>query len=63
MASTFISKQVRTGTHTRLDLELELMQATWSEARLSLLSYRTQDLQPRDGPTHNVLGPPPSITD
>jgi hypothetical protein len=25
---------------------------------LSLLSYRTQDYQPRDGTTHNGLGPP-----
>ena len=29
---------------------------------LNLLSYRTQDYQPRDGTTHNGLGPPPSIT-
>jgi hypothetical protein len=29
---------------------------------LSLPSYRTQDRQPRDGTTHNGLGPPPSIT-
>ena len=29
---------------------------------LSLLSYRTQDHQPRDGTTHNELGSPPSIT-
>jgi hypothetical protein len=28
----------------------------------SLLSYRTQDDQPRDGTTHNGLGPPPLIT-
>jgi hypothetical protein len=26
---------------------------------LSLLSYRTQDHQPRDGTAHNGLGPPP----
>jgi hypothetical protein len=25
----------------------------------SLFSYRTQDHQPRDGTTHNGLGPPP----
>jgi hypothetical protein len=25
---------------------------------LNLLSYRTQDHQPRDGATHNGLGPP-----
>jgi hypothetical protein len=38
----------------------ELMQRTWrdvlywlaSPGFLSLLSYRTQDYQPRDGPTH-----------
>ena len=29
---------------------------------LSLLSYRTQDRQPRDGTTHSGLGPSPSIT-
>ena len=45
----------------------ELMQRPWTGAAyllaphglLSLLSYRTQDHQPRDGPTHNGLGPPP----
>jgi hypothetical protein len=29
---------------------------------LSLLSYRTQDHQPRGGSTHKVLGLPPLIT-
>ena len=29
---------------------------------LNLLSYRTQDHQPRDGTTHNGLDPPPLIT-
>jgi hypothetical protein len=29
---------------------------------LSLLSYRVQDYQPRDGTTYNVLGPPCLIT-
>ena len=29
---------------------------------LCLLPYRTQDNQPRDGTTHNGLGPPQSIT-
>ena len=33
-----------------------------SPGLLSLLSERTQDHQPRDGPTHNGLGPPPLIT-
>jgi hypothetical protein len=45
----------------------ELMQRPWRDAAywlvssglLSLLSYRIQDYQPRDGPTHNGLGPPP----
>jgi hypothetical protein len=48
----------------------ELMQRTWrgdaywlaSPGLLSLLSYRTQDYQPRDGPTHNGLVAPPLIT-
>ena len=31
-------------------------------ALLNLLSYRIQDHQPRDGPTHDELGPLPSIT-
>jgi hypothetical protein len=29
---------------------------------LNVLSYRTQDLQSRDGTTHNRLGPSSSIT-
>jgi hypothetical protein len=32
-----------------------------SPGLLSLLSYRTQDYQPRDGTTHNGLGPPSLI--
>jgi hypothetical protein len=48
----------------------ELMQKPWRGAAywlaphglFSLLSYRTQDHQSRDGPTHNGLGPPTSIT-
>jgi hypothetical protein len=47
----------------------KLMQRPWrdvpywlaSPGLLSLLSYRTQDHQPRDGTTHNGLGPPPLI--
>jgi hypothetical protein len=38
----------------------ELMQRTWRvllTGLLSLLSYRPQDYQPRDGTTHNGLGP------
>jgi hypothetical protein len=33
-----------------------------SSAALSLLSYRTEDHQPKDGTTHNGLDPPPLIT-
>jgi hypothetical protein len=48
----------------------ELMQRPWrgaaywlaSPGLLSLLSYRTQDHQARDGTTHNGLGPPHLIT-
>jgi hypothetical protein len=48
----------------------ELMQRPWrdvtyrlaSPGLLSLLFYRTQDYQPRDGPTHNELGPPLLMT-
>jgi hypothetical protein len=52
----------RTGTWTQ-----EPMQRPWRSAvywltyndLLSLHSYRTQNHQSRDGPTHNGLGPPP----
>jgi hypothetical protein len=62
----FITMEVRTGTHT--GQEQELMQRPWrdvlywlaSPGLLSLLSYRTQDYQPRDGTTHK--GPLPLIT-
>ena len=45
----------------------ELMQSPWrdvtywlaSPGLLSLLSYKTQDYQPRDGPTHNRPSPSP----
>jgi hypothetical protein len=44
----------------------ELVQRLWrgaaywlaSPGLLSLLSYRTQDYQPRDGPAHHRLAPP-----
>ena len=53
-------EKVRTGTHT--GQELGLMQRQWrdvtywlaSPAFLSLLSYRTQDYQPRNGTTHKA---------
>jgi hypothetical protein len=39
-----------------------LLNAEPSLQPLSLLSYRTQDHQPRDSTTHHGLGTPPSIT-
>jgi hypothetical protein len=47
----------------------ELMYRPWrvatywlaSPGLFSLLSYRTQDHQPRDGNTYNGLGPPPPL--
>jgi hypothetical protein len=48
----------------------ELMQRPWRvlftgllSSLFSLLCYRAQNLQPRDAPTHNGLGPFPLITD
>ena len=65
-------KEVRTGTHSHRagTWRQELMQKPWRGAAywlayhglLSLLSYRTQDNQPRDGTTHHKLVPPLSIT-
>jgi hypothetical protein len=48
----------------------DLMQRSWKGTAywlvfpglLSVLSYRTQDYQPRDGTTHNGLGPSSLIT-
>jgi hypothetical protein len=56
-------KEVRTGT--KQVRKQELMQRSWrdvlywlaSPGLLSLLSYRTQDYQPRDGPTTRGLFP------
>jgi hypothetical protein len=50
----------KSGLELKQVRELELMQRLWrdvlywlaSPGLLSLLSYRTQDYQPRDGPTH-----------
>jgi len=61
-------KEVGTGTHTdqeaRADAEAMEGDAYWlaAPALLGLLSYRTQNHQPRDGTTHNGLGPPTLIT-
>jgi hypothetical protein len=62
----FITKEVRTGTQTGqeagADAEAWRDALYWlaSHGLLSLLSYRTQDYQPRDSPTHK--GPSPLIT-
>ena len=55
----FITK--KSGLELKQVRKQELMQRPWrdvtywlpSPGLLSLLSYRTQDYQPRDGPTHN----------
>ena len=61
-------KEVRAETKDRARAwRQKLMQRPWRGAAywfaphglLSLLSYRTQDHQPRDGTTYNGLGPPP----
>jgi hypothetical protein len=48
-------------------VQAEIMEgaAYWlaSLGLFSLLPYRTQDYQPRDGTTHNGLGSPPLISD
>jgi hypothetical protein len=65
--SLFILKEVRTGTQQAGTWRQELTQRPWGCCLLacspylrSLLSYRTQGHQPRDGTSHN--GPSPSIT-
>jgi len=63
-------KEARTGTQTEQNLEAgadaETIEgaAYWLAPRglQSLLSYRPQDFQCRDGTTHNGLGPPPFVT-
>ena len=64
------SKEARAGTQTGRNVDAgadaETMEGTAyllaSCGTFNLLSYRTQDHQPRDGTTHNRLGPPPSVT-
>jgi hypothetical protein len=62
----FITKESQDRSSHRVEiLRQEWMQKPWRNAAywlaspgmLSLLSYRTQDYQPRDGVTHNELGP------
>ena len=53
----FITKEVRTGTQAGQEAgaDAEAMEGCSllaSPSLLSLLFYRTQDYQPRDGPTH-----------
>jgi hypothetical protein len=54
----FITKEVRTGTQAgqKAGADAEAMEGcsllASSPGLLSLLSYKTQDYQPRDGPTH-----------
>jgi hypothetical protein len=54
------SKEVRTGTHTGQEPGVrscaEPMEVLLTDLQV-LPSYRTQDPQPRDGTTHNGLGP------
>jgi hypothetical protein len=61
-----VNHQRMSGLEFKQIRKQELMQRPWrdvpywlaSPGLLSLLSYRTQDYQPRDGTTHNGLGPP-----
>jgi hypothetical protein len=49
-----ITKECRTGTQAgqKAGADAEAMEGCSFSGLLSLLSYRTQDNQPRDGPTH-----------
>ena len=55
-------KEVRTGTQAGQGAQKGAVTGLLPMALFNLLSYRTQDQQPRDGTTHGGLGPPPSIT-
>ncbi len=65
-----VHHQKKSGLELRQVRKQELMQRLWrdviywlaSPGLLSLLSYRTQDYQPRVDTTHNGLGPPLLIT-
>jgi hypothetical protein len=60
-----VHHQKKSGLELKQVREQELMQRSWrdvlywlaSPGLLSLLSYKTQDYQPRDGPTHRGLSP------
>ena len=59
-------QELKQGRNLKAGADAEAMEraAYWlaSTGLLSLLSYRTQDHQPRDGTTHNGLGPLTSVT-
>lgn len=65
-----VHHQGKAGLELKQVRKQELMQRTWRDVSywlaspdlLSLLSYRTQDHQPRDGSAHNGLDPPTLIT-
>jgi hypothetical protein len=67
---SFFTEGIRTGTQTAGIRRQELMQRSWRSTAywlaphdwLGLLSYSTQDHQPRDGTTHNGLAPPSLMT-
>jgi hypothetical protein len=48
-------QELKQGRNLKARADAEVMEGC---CLLSLLSYRTQDQQPRDGTTHNALGPP-----
>jgi hypothetical protein len=62
----FITKERKSGLELKQVRKQELMQRPWrdvtywlsSPGLLSLLSYRTQDYQPRDSTTHNAPSHP-----
>jgi hypothetical protein len=64
-----VHHQRKSGLELKWVRKQELMQRPWrdvlywlaSPGLLSLLSYRTQDYQPRDGTTHNVPSHPRSL--
>jgi hypothetical protein len=68
---TAVHHQRKSGLELKQVRKQELMQRPWrdvsywfaSPSLLSLLSYRTQDYQSRDGTTHNGLGPLLLVTD
>jgi hypothetical protein len=64
-----VHHQRKSGLELKQVRKQEMMQRPWRDATywlaspglLSLLSYRTQNYQPRDGTTHNGLSGPPIL--